>query len=128
MPNQDIRYDVRESFVARCDLHQFDESWDFLPAHEDICRLPADSSSLMIEPRKTYSDEALIEAGVAELDNDGSLRLRAKLNAPGKLIVIIRDRRTDVVVDILTEAGSVLEDELPIFTALVGEHRGAEVE
>lgn len=55
------------------------------------------------------------------LANDGLLRLPAKLSAPGKLIVIIRDRRTDVVVDILTETGSVLEDELPIFTALVGE-------
>jgi len=121
MPNDDVRHEIRESFAARCDSYQFDELWNFLSTHPDIRRLPADPASLLAELQERYSDDALVEAGLAELANDGLLRLRAKLNAPGKLIVIIRDRRTDVVVDILTETGSVLEDELPIFTASVGD-------
>lgn len=71
--------------------------------------------------RAEYSEDALIEAGVTEIDHEGRLDVRAKLNAPGKLVVILRDRQTGGIVDMFTDLGSVFEEESPIFTASAGE-------
>jgi hypothetical protein len=60
MPNDDVRHEIRESFVARCDSFQFDELWNFLSAHPDIRRLPADPASLLAELQERYSDDALV--------------------------------------------------------------------
>ena len=117
----DVRTEIRETAVARCDPYPFDGPWTFVPVHDDVLRLPADPTRLRTELRKKYCDEALVAAGVARSDDQGGLGLRAKLNAPGELGVILRDRRTGRVVDMLTEEGSVFEEDLPIFTASAGE-------
>jgi len=121
MPMDDLRGKIRDAVVAQCDPYQFDEPWGFLPAHDDVRCLPVDSAMLVTALRETYSEDALIEAGVAERDENGSLRIRGKLNAPEKLVVILRDRQTHAVVDMLTEMGSVFEEDLPIFNASVGD-------
>lgn len=119
MPIDEMYGEIREVFIAQCEPHQFEEPWDFLPSHDDVRCLPAEPASLMMELREAYSEDALIEAGVAEFGEDGSLRVRAKLNAPGEPVVVVRDHCTDSVVDMLTETGSVFEKELPIFSASV---------
>lgn len=107
----DLRSEIRNAVVAQCGPYQFDKHWGFLPAHDEVRCLPADPTTLIATLSETYSEDALIDAGVAEFDENGSLRTRAKLNAPEKLVVILRDRQTHAVVDMLTEMGSVFEDD-----------------
>ena len=121
MRADDARSEIREAFVARCDPHRFDEPWAFLPAHDDVRRLPDDPTTLLGELREKYSDEALVAAGVARRDDQGEVGVAAKLNAPGKLVVILRNRQTGELVDMLTAEGSVFAEALPIFSALAGE-------
>lgn len=121
MPGDDARIEIRDAVVACCDPGSFDAPWTFLPAHDDVLRLPADPTRLLTELRKKYCDETLVAAGVARSDDQGELGVRAKLNAPGELVVILRDRQTGQLVDMLTAEGSVFEEGLPIFSALAGE-------
>lgn len=120
MPDRQIASEIREAVAAQCDPYQFPAPWGFLAPNDDVRSLPAEPESLLTSLRQAYSDDALIGAGVAEADG-GSIRLRAKLNAPGEPVFILRDRQAGVIVDMLTETGSVFEEELPIFSALVGE-------
>lgn len=70
MPTDEKRSEIREAFIARCNPHQFQEPWDFLPAHDEVRCLPSEPARLMLELREAYSDDALFDAGVAEFGED----------------------------------------------------------
>jgi hypothetical protein len=120
MPVDDVCSEIRQAVVARCDSYQFGDPWEFLPTHDDVRCLPGDPAGMLTSLREKYSEEVLLEAGVAQID-EGVLRVRAKLNAPGEVAVVVRDRQHGTVIDILTESGSVFDEDLPVFTASASE-------
>jgi hypothetical protein len=73
MPVAEVCSSIREAVVAQCDPYQFSEPWEFLPVHDDVRYLPADPARLLTALREMYSEDALIEWGVAERVEDGSL-------------------------------------------------------
>ena len=117
---ENVVREIRELVVAQCDPYQFPKPWDFLPVHDDVRCLPAEPAALLTRLREQHPDDVLIKAGVAQID-DGTICLRSKLNTPGEPVFILRHRETRVIVDMLTDAGSVFEEELPVFSALAGE-------
>ncbi len=121
MSTPDTRREILAALVDQLDGYQFPQPWAFLPPHDDVRWLPADPERLLAALEAEYPNEAIIAAGVAESDGEGRLRIAARLAKPGQPVVVLRDRRTGAVLDLLTEAGSLLGDELPVFTALAGE-------
>ena len=121
VPFNNIRSEICEAIAVKCAPYKFCEAWAFLPIHADICRLPSDPPSLLSALREQFSDETLTKAGVSQINVDGKLQFRTMLNAPGKLLVIIRANQTGPVIDMYTDEGSVFEEDLPIYTAPTSE-------
>lgn len=117
----DTRHEILAALVGQLDGYQFPQPWAFLPPHDDVRSLPAEPERLLAALEAEYPIEALIAARIAEADGEGRLRIAARLATPGRPVVVLRDRRSRAVLDLLTEAGSLLGDDLPIFTALAGQ-------
>ena len=68
MPDKQVLSEIREAVVAQCDLYQLPAPWDFLAPHDDVRSLPAEPVLLLASLREKYPDDALIRAGVAQVD------------------------------------------------------------
>jgi hypothetical protein len=108
---------IYERVFAICEDYCFTDRWAFLKADEDLRRLPVETSLLQGQLSAEFTREALADAGVTVVNEDGSINLCPALTNGSGIVIALRDA-SRTIYDLLTEAGSLASREPPVLRVL----------
>lgn len=95
--------------------YEFSPPWDFCSADECSLVGPSDPITALALLTESHSDEQLLDSGIAIANPDGRLSLHSLLTTPNVLLVTLFDTNRGELLNLMTEVGCVLGDNIPMF-------------
>ena len=114
MKSQQQHHAIYECLAELSERYCLPAPVDFVPSGEDIFRSPKEPDSVVAELTKKFPADELLASGIIVNDGDRNRQLNPKLSEG---FVLLRDRATDNVYDVLTEQGC-LTSGLPVLEVL----------
>lgn len=114
--SSDMQATMIEHFLAQCQ-HPARMLLGFIETDEDVWECPPDPDEAVDALAAEFPTANLIESGIAMAGEDGGLILSPALTGGGSLLVL-RDAQTGRAYDLLSDAGCLSADALPVFEIL----------
>lgn len=116
MPSCESKSKIIERFLALCQ-RSTDKPLGFLEMDEDVHVSPSDPADAVNALRAEIPLEDLLDSGLLAEEEGGSVSLAPPL-AGGKSFIVLRDADTGQPFELLTRAGCLAADKLPVFEIL----------